>query len=341
MHTGGVKALRLRRMVVSPWVSHFTSLRFCGTRKRGRLWRLLTSTRCAEAIIKSAIAIAPGRLDAGGWMRSYGRLRWMAQGHKQLIVGLYRLRQGDEKIQLGPVAGSVSWEIIPATVKTRDGASFPLAEYSHYHDAEFNSATGMGTNFDLIRSNHSVLVHRTKGVLEELVADSEAEFVDATFDGKNVWVGDESGGIIVIDLSSGKLVARAGTGEGLPEVMRRLNLMSLGSGKAVVIAMDKHAAGAGAAYWPLDGKQAQSRSCQYHCRCRPHAPGLDPSAVRAHWNYVAASCTGRASNRFNHVQWGPINSSAAVEVGCGDDGSFRGQECTARRSRDETSTAPA
>jgi WD40 repeat protein len=187
--------------------------------ERGRDWQ-------------SSIAISPdGRMLAAGSGGFESGTGWL-KGDEN-VIALYRIPQSEGQAKLGPVAGRVSWDVIPAVVKQRSGQT-PLASYPYFKDAAANTAFAVGKDFDLLRSQHSILIHREKGVLRELMGGSEANFSDLAFDGKYIWVSDLVDGIIVLNPANGDEVVRLNTRQGIPQKMTALKLNSIAAGKVLI-----------------------------------------------------------------------------------------------------------
>ncbi|HEX4792591.1 MAG TPA: WD40 repeat domain-containing protein [Humisphaera sp.] len=189
-----------------------------------------------------AVAISPdGRRIAVASTGSAGSGQWV-KGRSN-VIALYSNPALRDKPQVGPVAGSISWEEIPAVVKRRSGPQVPLKDYLNYQDHLQGRAFATNDNFDVIFSPHSLLLHRARGVLEELTGGSDAAISDAAWDGKQMWVCDLNDGIILFDPVSGSELARLGTKQGLPQEMRSLRVHVLSAGKVIAIAADKTGTG--------------------------------------------------------------------------------------------------
>ena len=127
----------------------------------------------------------------------------------------------------------------------RDGCEVPLSDYFLYDDRRGEGgAVGVNKDFDLIFSAHTVLLHRGKGLLQELDAGHDAKFTDAASDGKNVWIADAEGGVVVVDPAIGQVVARLNRGQqGMPQVITDLKLAAVGPDKFVAAAATKSLGG--------------------------------------------------------------------------------------------------
>jgi len=89
-------------------------------------------------------------------------------------------------------------------------------------------------NFDVMWQEGVLLLHRRKGLLEEIVVDPKAMFGDVIWDGKFIWAGMRRGEILLLS-DQGKEVLRVGPQHGLPPCEEALRLHPLEQGKAVAI----------------------------------------------------------------------------------------------------------
>jgi len=86
---------------------------------------------------------------------------------------------------------------------------------------------------DVFWNNGAILVMREKGILEEIAVDEKVLFQDLRWDKECLWVGTRNDGIRVIDLT-GRIVARIGARDGLPDADRGMKICPVAPGKAVV-----------------------------------------------------------------------------------------------------------
>lgn len=165
-----------------------------------------------------------GNLINGSW--SPGRLN---------AIAVVRIRDFTQPVPTGPVAGVMSWETIPARVRTLSGGMVPLhanqwecrvpfvTEVFHRLDEKLDGVIVAG----------AVLLHREPGILDEVLADPEAGFDQIAWDGKYIWVNSRYKGLWVLD-HSGKLRARVGTKDGLPEGIDSNYIHALEPGRLLV-----------------------------------------------------------------------------------------------------------
>ena len=78
----------------------------------------------------------------------------------------------------------------------------------------------------------TVLLHRQKDVLEEIIIEPNARFTDARWDGECLWLATCSGSIRLLD-KSGKEAVRVKREHGLPECDRHMLVYPLAQGKAI------------------------------------------------------------------------------------------------------------
>lgn len=87
---------------------------------------------------------------------------------------------------------------------------------------------------DVYWTGGAVLLHRTRGLFEEVLVDAEADFQDVVWDGKHVWVASGRKGLWVL-APSGQVVARIGAEQELPPGDRGLRLHPVAPGKVCAV----------------------------------------------------------------------------------------------------------
>jgi len=131
-------------------------------------------------------------------------------------IYLFDLAKLNQKAPVGPVQGSLSWDVIPAKVKQPDGSLVPLDSYFPKPippEIHFKSA---GKGRDVAWTSSKVFLHRTPGVLEP-VFDAPNGLWVVEWDGKYIWVLDSHGILIALN-SDGKQIARAEAKDGLGQM---------------------------------------------------------------------------------------------------------------------------
>ena len=89
-------------------------------------------------------------------------------------------------------------------------------------------------SFDVIWHEGVVLLHRTKGILDEAVVDPNATFGNVEWDGRIIWLADRRGNIRILT-PDGREICRVTDKHGMPACDQGLLLHPLGEGKAVAI----------------------------------------------------------------------------------------------------------
>jgi WD domain, G-beta repeat len=134
----------------------------------------------------------------------------------------------------GPPTGMLSWDVLPAKVKTLRGDVIPLEQWqwpageaSSY--AQASKMEFLAKDLDVWWTAKSVMFHRGDGLLEEVLIDGTAGYSGVVWDGENAWVSSLKHSVLVLDLE-GKIVDR---GSDLPECKYALKLFPLSPGKVL------------------------------------------------------------------------------------------------------------
>ncbi len=70
-------------------------------------------------------------------------------------------------------------------------------------------------NLDVLWNERAVLVMKEAGIAQEILSDTAPRFLDARWDGRQLWIVTQHGGLFVLS-PAGELVHRIGAGQGLP-----------------------------------------------------------------------------------------------------------------------------
>ncbi len=137
-----------------------------------------------------------------------------------------------------PSVSRLTLEQIPIQIKLLSGVVRPLqsgigrgVDRMPLTQAEL---VPCGDALDVIRNGDSLLLHREKGLWEEIVHDKEAGFVDVKWDGKNIWVATLRQGIWVL-ATTGKIVAKIGKEQGLPPATTALELYPIAPNRMIAV----------------------------------------------------------------------------------------------------------
>lgn len=137
---------------------------------------------------------------------------------------------------------------LPLTIKTLDGQSravegdwlqlherwgpayhWPKA-VTHYPIVNWRACT---PTLDVLWSDWAVLVMRTKGLAEEILARPDAVFLDVLWDGRDFWVVTKLAGVWIVS-TSGEILRTIGADQGLPPYDQAEVLHPVAEGKALM-----------------------------------------------------------------------------------------------------------
>ncbi len=145
------------------------------------------------------------------------------------------------RVTAEPVNCRVSFQNLDLQVRSVSGKLSPLTESRRRGPDEeragepnFKRLRNCGT-FDVIWDERTVILHRQKGVLEEVISDANAKFSDIQWDGRQLWLGDRNGNIRILS-AEGKEIRRVTSQHGLPPCDQRLLLHPLPGNKAIAVA---------------------------------------------------------------------------------------------------------
>jgi len=131
----------------------------------------------------------------------------------------------------------VTYEPLELQVQTLDGERVP-ANGKDWEVARYVRLRGLRLlncgDFDVFWNEVAVLLHRQKNVLKEILVEPKAFFGDVKWDGRNLWVADQSGHIRLLS-EAGKEVLRIGEEQGLPPCDQRLLLHPVEQGKMIAV----------------------------------------------------------------------------------------------------------
>ncbi|MHC4176977.1 MAG: hypothetical protein ACYSWU_05700, partial [Planctomycetota bacterium] len=114
------------------------------------------------------------------------------------------------------VIGRLRFEPIDLKVRNLDGSAGSSRK-------GLLGLTPCGDALDVAWSEHAVLLMHTPGLLTEVLADPDEQFVGAKWDGRSIWVAGLCGGIVVLD-RAGDVIGRVGRQQGLPPHDKKLLL---------------------------------------------------------------------------------------------------------------------
>jgi hypothetical protein len=176
-------------------------------------------------------------VGTGGFPREENRRPGKRNG-----VTVYTLPEIPVAVVPGPPEGKLSWEVMPAKVRTLAGKEVPLDKQvwpgGHFPGFGIPHALKIANGFDVIFDKTVLMIQSEPGVFREVINDASAEIADVVGDGQHAWVASPSRGILIVD-RDGKTVQRVDIAEGLPPHRHKLLVRPLGSGKMLAAGVDK------------------------------------------------------------------------------------------------------
>ena len=125
---------------------------------------------------------------------------------------------------------------VNATVRKQSGEIVPFAktDLALWYDPDVaGRIVRCGDRLDVCLSTASVMLHRTPGRLDEVLADPKAGFADVAWDGAFAWVASRTGGLWAFG-PDGELAARVAPGD-LPPADRGVLTCGLAPGRVLVV----------------------------------------------------------------------------------------------------------
>jgi WD40 repeat protein len=157
----------------------------------------------------------------------------------------------------GPAVGTLSWDVLPVTVRRLDGETVPLDRLAyrgewlanHYFEPRVRR---LADGLDAAWWASSVCLMRKPGTIEEVLHDPNEAVTDVAWDGRHLWVASTLTGVTVLD-AGGRVVARVGKDQGLPPSDAVLLLHAVRPGRVIATGASETAPGAAE---PADGLSA-------------------------------------------------------------------------------------
>lgn len=154
--------------------------------------------------------------------------------------GVVTARPAQPERPLGPKQGQLSWEVVPATIRRLEGDTVPMTGVDwpviKAPKKHRSSARRLADGLDAVWNGRSVYLHRTKGVLEEILREPDdaagaTGVTDVVFDGKFVWAATANRGLTVFD-RAGKVLGKV-AGPALPAAGWNVILHPLAPGRVL------------------------------------------------------------------------------------------------------------
>jgi hypothetical protein len=170
-------------------------------------------------------------------------------------ISVFRLTKSEPSTATGPTAGSVSWDIVPATLREPGKPPTPLKTEAHHLQGEKGSKywwtiaahklvpQGKSDPMDILASTSMVLVHRQAGMLDVVLRDPHNAICALAWDGSRIWVASKTEGVTVIN-PAGKVLARLDSEHGLPRCELTTDFYAVGPNR-MLVAGGSNQAGAG------------------------------------------------------------------------------------------------
>ena len=146
-------------------------------------------------------------------------------------VSILQFKDPRSAVVTGKPEGQLSWEVIPAKVRTSAGQTVPFTEYRWVDPfrAQFRK---MDDQLDVVWSPSQVLLHREKGLLEEVLNRPGLDVADVAWDGEHLWVASKTRGLSVLS-RTGEELASGSSSEGLFPAEWALVIHPLSAGKVL------------------------------------------------------------------------------------------------------------
>jgi hypothetical protein len=170
--------------------------------------------------------------------------RWMASMRRRLALvalSVFCLLMADSRVNAAPAEthaqiGSISWDTIPANVRTKTAGVAPFRQAAW---AGANSTAKFrvvlrraGESLDVLVTPGGVMLQKEKGILDVALEDKTADFIDAVPDGRDIWISSLNKGIFLLD-HSGKLLGKIDETGGLPKSDSPMQIVALAPGLVV------------------------------------------------------------------------------------------------------------